>query len=208
VADRSVGIDVAGSGIHCVALSADGHVTDAAVIPAQAIDQVIEWLSGAEAVAIDSPEDLSRAPHADDLTLSKKFQHGRCAEIELGRAFKIWVPWVTPTREPIPAWMQVGFSLFSALKASGHRPIEVFPYAGFSVLAGSRARLLPKQTFGGVLARVGLLAARGVKEASLPVWSHDGIDALLAALIARDSREDRARRVTCGHDGSAIWLPS
>jgi predicted nuclease with RNAse H fold len=207
VADKCVGIDVGGSSIHCVVLSADGHVADAAVIPAQAIDHVVGWLSGADAVAVDSPEELSRAPHADDTTLSKKFQHTRCAEIELGRARKIWVPWVTPTGEPVPPWMEVGFRLFSALKAAGHRPIEIFPYAAFSVLAGPSARLLPKQSAGGALARIGLLAARGVKETSLPVWSHDGIDALVAALIARDSLGDRAQRVSCGHDGSAIWLP-
>jgi predicted nuclease with RNAse H fold len=207
VADKCVGIDVGGGSIHCVALSADGHVTDAAVIPAQAIDQVVEWLAGADAVAVDSPEELSRAPHSDDPTLSRKFQHARCAEIELGRARKIWVPWATPTQEPIPPWMAVGFRLFSALKAAGHRPIEIFPYAAFSVLAGSRARLQPKQSVSGVLARIGLLAARVVKETSMPVWSHDGIDALVAAVIARDFRGDRAQRVTCGHDGSAIWLP-
>ena len=27
----------------------------------------------------------------------------RCAEIGLGRAFGIWVPWVTPEREPVAA---------------------------------------------------------------------------------------------------------
>jgi predicted nuclease with RNAse H fold len=206
VADKCVGINVGGSSIHCVALSADGHVTDSAVIPAQAIDEVVGWLSGADAVAVDSPEELSRAPHSEDPTLSKKFQHARCAEIALGRARRIWVPWVTPTCEPVPAWMEAGFRLFSELKAAGHHPIEVFPYAAFSVLVGPGARLLAKRTVGGVLARVGLLSARGVKEPSLAVWSHDGLDALLAAVIARDWAEDRAQRVTCGHDGSAIWL--
>ncbi len=40
------------------------------------------------------------------------------------------------------------------------------------------------------------------------MWSHDSLDALMAALIARDRTEGRAEMVTCGHDESAIWLPA
>jgi hypothetical protein len=103
--------------------------------------------------------------------------------------------------------MEAGFQLFSALKGAGHRPIEVFPYGGFSVLAGPTTRLSPKKRLDGILVRVALLAARGIKEPSLAVWSHDGLDALLGALIALDWAQNRAQSVSCGHDRSAIWLP-
>jgi predicted nuclease with RNAse H fold len=46
-----------------------------------------------------------------------------------------------------------------------------------------------------------------VTEARLEMWSHDGLDALLAALTAARCAEGVAVEVTCGHDGSAIWLP-
>jgi predicted nuclease with RNAse H fold len=204
---RSVGIDLGGAAIHCVALSDDGRVIDALVLASKDIPGILEWVSGATAIAVDAPEDLSRALHADDQTLSPKFRRGRCAEIELGRAHKIWVPWVTPTTLPATEWMEVGFRLFSALKASGHHAIEVFPYAGFCALNASGLRLPSKDTVDGGSMRAALLAARGIKEPFLRVWSHDGVDALLAALIAMDWKAGRARRVTCGHDESAIWLP-
>ena len=56
--------------------------------------------------------------------------------------------------------------------------------------------------------RVELLQARGIADPQLAMWSHDALDALLAALVARDYGEGRAQRVGCGHDESAIWLPA
>ena len=44
-------------------------------------------------------------------------------------------------------------------------------------------------------------------DALAPPPSHDVLDALAAALVALDRSRCRARRVGCGHDDSAIWLP-
>jgi predicted nuclease with RNAse H fold len=97
-----------------------------------------------------------------------------------------------------------GLELFSALTDAGVETIEVFPYAGFRALVGTR---LPKKTTAaGIAARVRLLRDRGVDEPHLETWSHDGLDALLAALIALGPRR------AVGHEGpgcdeSKIWLP-
>lgn len=39
------------------------------------------------------------------------------------------------------------------------------------------------------------------------MWSHDGVDALMAAETARGVESGSSEAVTCGHDGSAIWVP-
>jgi predicted nuclease with RNAse H fold len=97
-----------------------------------------------------------------------------------------------------------GLELFGALTEAGLETIEVFPYAGFRALAG--ARLPKKTTAAGIVARVRLLRDRGIDEPHLEMWSHDGLDALLAAVIALGP----SRAV--GHEGpgcdkSKIWLP-
>lgn len=45
-------------------------------------------------------------------------------------------------------------------------------------------------------------------DALAPPPSHDVLDALAAALVALDRSRGRASRASCGHDGSAIWLPA
>ena len=52
-----------------------------------------------------------------------------------------------------------------------------------------------------------LLQNRGVAIEGLEMWSHDSLDALLAALVAHDVAQGTAVKVGCGHDASAIWLP-
>jgi hypothetical protein len=61
-----------------------------------------------------------------------------------------------------------------------------------------------------VHARIALLERHVELPAEVEVWSHDGIDALAAALVAHQKGTGEARPV--GHegaacDGSAIWLP-
>jgi hypothetical protein len=81
----------------------------------------------------------------------------------------------------------------------------VYPHAAFRVLAGRR-RLPSKLTPEGVNARVEILRAAGVDGgAFVSMWSHDALDATVAAVVVADPQ---AVAVTCGHDGSAIWLPS
>jgi hypothetical protein len=211
---RAVGIDLGAATIHVVVLEspADGlpTVVDARTFAASDVDGVVALVEGARDIAIDAPAQLSVAPHRDDSVISPKFRVARCGEIALGQDASIWVPWVTPADpEKVAGWMQVGFDLWAALRAAGHEPIEVYPAGVFRVLAG---RVPPrKTTHAGVHVRIELLAPRLTLPPMIEVWSHDGIDALGAALTAHEKGAGTAREV--GHDaatcdGSAIWLPA
>ena len=142
-------------------------------------------------------------PHAGDDALAPKFRLARCAEVALGREHGIWVPWVSPAERPPYGWIATGLTVFDALAPLGVPLLEVYPHAVFRALA--RTRLPRKATPEGRAARAALLAAAGV---AVPAGaSHHALDALAAALVARDHAAGRARRVGCGHDDSAIWLP-
>ena len=181
-------------------------MANTAVFAPADVGELRRWVEGARVVAIDAPAQLSTAPHRGDPSLSTKFQTGRCAEVALGREHRSWVSWVTPTARPIPGWMQTGLALYDTLRDGGRELVEVYPYAGFRALARG-ASLPPKQTVEGARTRVDLLERAGVVVEHLPMWSHDGLDALLGALVALQSASGRAVPVTCGHDDSAIWLP-
>ena len=104
--------------------------------------------------------------------------------------------------------MQVGFDLWQALRDDGHEPMEVYPAGVFRVLAG---HVPPRKTTrAGALARIALLAPFIELPPTIEMWSHDGIDALGAALTAAQRSDGTAREI--GHDesmcdGSSIWLP-
>lgn len=202
---RVVGIDVGARRLHAVALDLETATVDGDVFDAGRLDELAAWVSGAGQVAIDSPDQWSTAPHKGDHHLSSKFRTARCGEIALGRDYGIWVPWTTPV-EPAPGWIHVGIDLFAALRAEGHEPVEVYPHAIFRLLAGGR-RLPPKHTGAGARERVELLQQAGLSEPSLALWSHDAVDAAAAAVVALHRARGMARPATCGHDGSAIWLP-
>ena len=201
-----IGIDPGASAIHCVVLDDARRVIDGRVLPSDAIADLIALATGATAIAIDAPAALSTAPHAEDPTVSGKFRMARCCEIALGRQHRLWVPWVTPVAGAAVAdWMQVGFRLYAELTAQGHAPIEVYPHAGFQLLGSSK---LPKKTtLGGTQERVARLEAQGITAPWMGLWSHDGLDATLAALLALRAVENTAVAVGCGHDNSAIWIP-
>ena len=199
------GIDLGAEHLHCVAIGPDRSIVDARVF--SDVDATVDWAARAEQVAIDAPATLSTAPHASEDGLSPKFRHARCAEVALGRGFGVWVPWTTPIEESLAAaWMRTGFRLFASLRSRGADPVEVYPYGAFRYLAGQRPGR--KQSAAGAALRVALLRKRGVSGGWLEMWSHDGLDALMAALIAADRAAGKAVPVGCGHDGSAIWLPS
>jgi predicted nuclease with RNAse H fold len=204
---RFVGIDLGAMAIHCVVLDEARRVVDGRVLASDASGELESVTAGTTGVAIDAPAALSTAPHADDMALPPKFRHARCCEVALGREHRLWVPWVTPTAAgTLPGWMQVGLRLHAELAANGHAPIEVYPYAGFRLLAGGA---LPKKTtVEGVRKRVALLVAQGVAAGWMRLWSHDALDATLAALLALRARDGTAIPVGCGHDGSAIWIPT
>ena len=155
-------------------------------------------------VAIDAPAALSPGAHADDRTLAPKFRAARCGEVALGRDAGVWVPWVSPPvgTADVAGWIAVGLGLFADLGAAGFTCVETFPHAVFRLLAGGRVPA--KSSPEGLARRVALLRGAGVEEPTLPLWGHDGLDAAACALVAADPA---ARAVTCGHDGSAIWLP-
>ncbi|MFN8621848.1 MAG: DUF429 domain-containing protein [Chloroflexota bacterium] len=200
------GIDVGARTLHLVVVDAELRIQRAAVLSADPLDDVTALVAGCRVVAIDAPEALSSAPHATDGTApNPKFRTARCAEIGLGRSFGIWVPWVTPEREPIAGWMRTGFALFDHLGTTAARVVETYPHGIFRRLAGGP--VAPKQTAAGRDQRIALLEAAGIRETGLPMWSHDAIDALAAALLAQRVGTGVATAATCGHDGSAIWIP-
>ena len=200
---RVAGIDVGSRRLHAVALDARAAVAGADTFPADDLRPLVAWTKRADAVAVDSPDRWSTAPHRGDEELAPKFRTARCAEIALARDCGIWVPWTTPTK-PVVGWIQVGIDVFAALGEL--QPVETFPHAVFGVLAAGR-RLAPKQTLAGARARIELLEQAGLSAPSLEMWSHDALDAAAAALVALHRALGTAAEVTCGHDGSAIWLP-
>jgi predicted nuclease with RNAse H fold len=100
--------------------------------------------------------------------------------------------------------MLVGFRLFAALE--GHPDVvETYPHAVFRTLVGGP--IAPKLTPEGRARRVTLLRAAGLRAPDLAASGHDALDAAAAALVALGVVDGSAVGVTCGHDGSAIWLP-
>ena len=199
-------MDVGAARLHCVLLAGGGQVADVCVLDPGDDEGVRRMLVKAALAAVDAPAALSRAPHAGDAALSPKFRLARCAEVALGREHGIWVPWVTPDDcERAPRWMQVGLDLFALARAAGCPVIEVFPHAGFRRLAQG-APLPRKSMRAGTERRAELLRFAGVQADGLETWSHDALDACLAALVAARSARGEATAVTCSHDDSAIWL--
>ena len=186
-----------------MALDECGRVADARELDAADMGAFAGWAADAGVIAIDAPDALSTLPHAGDMELSPKFRAARCGEVALGREHRYWVSWVTPAERPVAAWMEVGFA---AHEVAGARGIEVYPYAAFRELAGGR-RLAKKTTAAGRAERVALLREAGVEADAMEAWSHHLLDAAAAALVALHRGRGTARRVSCGHDASAIWLP-
>jgi hypothetical protein len=206
-----VGIDVGAALVHLVAVDDGGRVVAGDVLPAGDPAAVVDWAASVgdvRRVAVDAPSALSPLAHADDATLAPKFRAARCGEIALGREVGVWVPWVSPPASApaadVAGWIAVGLSLFGALAAAGFEAVETYPHAVFRALAGGE-RIPGKTTPEGRRRRIELLRQAGIVEPTLPLWGHDGLDACAAALVAA---APSPRIVTCGHDGSSIWLPA
>lgn len=204
---RAVGIDLGAAAIWCVAAErgAGGGwaVAGAEVFAADEIDDVVAWCGGG-VVAIDAPGGSSERQHLDDTAVAAKFRPARCAEVALrldGHA----VPWISPgPGDPVPPWMQVGFDLWSALDG---QPLEVFPFAAFTVLLGRRP--VNKLTVAGRRQRLAVLADHLALPSTAAAWGHDAIDAAVAAVVAAQHVDGRARRIACAdHDGSPMWQPA
>lgn len=201
----AAGIDVAGDRAHVVVLTAGRRISDAFVLDARLVASLAERLADCTVIAVDAPADPSGAPHADGSAPNPKFATARCAEIELGLARGIWVPWTTPHEPPYRPWMRTGFEIYRALETSGAQVVETYPHGVFRTMAGGF--LASKLTALGLAQRIELLAATGIEVPHLHMWGHDGIDALAAAHLALAVSTGTATAITCGHDDSAIWLP-
>lgn len=206
-----LGIDVATDRLNWLVLGDDGTFIDGDVCQADSLERLIGFARRAGVIAIDAPAQLSTSPHDQpqhkDEHLSNKFQRARCAEIALGRNYRIWVPWVGPTEAPTGGWIAAGLNLYSQLAAASDAElIEVFPHAAFRVLRRS-GKLEKKTSVAGIHQRVDALRDVGLTCAHTVLWSHDSLDAAVAAIVARDRLNRTAVRVTCGHDSSALWLP-
>jgi predicted nuclease with RNAse H fold len=200
------GIDLGADRIQCVALDDELRVAGTWLFTAGELDELVATLEGVRTVGVDAPAQLSSMPHRDDDRLSPKFRPARCAEIALGREYGYWVPWVTPAEKPA-GWIATGLDVYEALAEAELPTVEVYPYAGFRALAPLVT--LPKKTsIKGLRERIERLENIGVRAPTIAAWSHDGLDAVLGAVIARDSAHGTARQVTCEHDDSAIWLPA
>jgi hypothetical protein len=203
---RFVGIDPGASAIHCVVMDEARRIVEGRVLPADSPTQLPDIVAGATAIAIDVPAALSTAPHADDPAVSRKFSTARCCEIALGRQYRLWVPWVTPGSRCGRTRLDAGGvpGVRGTCRQRPHPDRGLSP-AGFQLLASSR---LPKKTtLGGIQERVARLEAQGITAPWMGLWSHDALDATLAALLALRATENTAVAVGCGHDNSAIWIP-
>ena len=193
--------------LHVVVVTGEGTVAGARVVDTDAgsLRTLARSLAaaGVARVAVDAPSGLSTLPHAADPALAAKFRGARCGEVALGRQRGVWVPWVSPPGPPVAPWIEAGLAVFAALDAAGVEGVETFPQAIFRAWSGGR-RIPPKSRPEGIAARAGLLASAGIRDASLAVWSHDGLDAAACALVARGP----SVALTCGHDPSSIWVPA
>ncbi len=203
----ALGIDLGAQALHVVGVTEQGFLSLCGVMGLADLAESLTVLPPGCVVAVDAPATPSRGFHAADMSLRPKFRTARCAEIALGLGHGYWVPWATPLEGGVfPAWMTVGFTVFSAIQQSGLRAIEVYPNSVFREFSGG-GMPPPKQTPAGSRLREQLLRSHGINAQALRMWSHDAMDAAAAALVARAARNREAQEVTCGHDGSAMWLP-
>lgn len=208
---RHWGVDVGTRALHGVAIDDEGLLAGAVVVAPGELGDLVAGLEGADAVGVDAPGGWSEARHAGDEQLPGKFRAARCGEIQIRQEFGYAVPWPTPTGTgPRTGWMEVGFEVHARLRPVAGAVVEVFPHAAFLHLAG-RKSLPAKATLAGARVRAGLLADRvEVDPGELLLWSHDALDALAAAVTARDVANGRSEAARCPQhpDSAAIHLPA
>ena len=201
---RAVGVDLAAGAVHVVVVE-DGRIVDGAVVDDPSA--VVALCAGADRIGIDAPAAPSLGVHAGDASALPKLRTGRCGELAAAEQLGVWVAFVTGASGACPAWMETGFAVWAALRDAGHEPIEVYP-AG-SVWLHERRWPPRKTTPAGLAARRALLARHLELPPFVELWSHDSIDAAIAAAVAAQGE----RAVRAGHDdpacdGSAIWFLS
>jgi predicted nuclease with RNAse H fold len=203
----ALGVDVGAERLHVVGLSAAGAFTVTDVVNSRDLDRfrdLVRTLSIEGVVAIDGPAGSSVGAYADDVTISQKFRLARGCEVELGRQRRIWVSFATGPG-PLTGWMLVAELVHECVIRAERRALETYPHAVYTTLNGARPP--KKSTADGITERVRLLREAGVDDPSLPLWSHDGLDAAAAAIVALHAYRGTAEAVVSERDGTSIWLP-
>ena len=203
----AVGVDVGADRLHLVCLSEGYVLVGTAVLNPVDTVRVDDWFAALPAgsvIAVDGPPAPSAAPFADDPTVSAKFRLARGCEVELGRQRGVWVSFATGPA-PLTGWMAEAARVHDIGAAFGHVTLETYPHAVFRTLLGSRPA--KKSTADGTNQRVEALRRMGLHLDSMPMWSHDSLDAAAAAVVARQHIDGIAEAITCDADGSSIWLP-
>ena len=212
--ERAVGIDLGAKALHIVVLGSSDRrlaVVEAAVVLPEEEDALRALCADAEAIAIDAPSDPSAAVHDDDPEISPKFRPARCGEIALGEQHQCWVPWITPRVVRGIATVDAGGlpNVGGQLDRSAwHRSrCTRAEHSPRWPAAGSRRRR-PRS---GARERLDMLSRHMALPPYAWMWSHDAIDATVAALVAAWSATDGPVVAAChnheGADGSAIWVP-
>jgi hypothetical protein len=118
---RLGGIDISATTAHVVVMDAAAQILEAGLWATADLGRLADDLAGCDVVAIDSPDRWSAGPIPEHANLSPKFIAARCAEWELARKYRYWVPWVTPVAPQTPdeharyAWIERGIELFERL---------------------------------------------------------------------------------------------
>jgi predicted nuclease with RNAse H fold len=207
VSTVALGVDVGAERLHLVGLSAAGTLTTAEVVAAgdlERFDMLVGTLPIDGVVAVDGPAGPSVGAYANDMTVAPKFRHARGCEVELGRQRRIWVSFATGPG-PLTGWMLVAQLLHERVLRGGRRALETYPHGIYTTLCGGRPP--KKTTAAGVTERVRLLEQSGFNNPTLPMWSHDGLDAAAAAVVALHAYRGTAEAVLSELDGTSIWLP-
>jgi predicted nuclease with RNAse H fold len=174
------------------------------------ISDLLESLMGTvRFVAIDGPIQL---PHELDLCCfssdSEDCKHrqttpfkGRyCEQLLLRRGFRCYL---TSRNSFAKKWVQRCYRLNSFLKGCGFQPIEVFPYATrkllFPDLQGKKQHTSSKIQLQSKLVGFGIVLPVGQK-----VYSHDELDAVLAAITGLLHAQNRTESLGDNLDGYII----
>jgi predicted nuclease with RNAse H fold len=151
-----IGVDVqTARGVAWAAVNEDHESVGAGLLPTGSIAEVsASLLDAIEPLTTDGPLhvgiDAPRMPlprgrtviwHPRRGWIPCEPKRGRHCELVV-RAVGIANPQWTPAADDrIADWMQLGFSLFTACEAAGHRTHEVFPSASYHRLGATSARL-------------------------------------------------------------------
>ncbi len=216
-----VGVDVAARRpCTAVAVQANRAVVESDWMDTSSLADLVAWIAERQplVVAVDAPQGWnrrlllpeSRSRVCDHELLRRGigvYQVPAKAEVDRGGA-------------RLPAWIEVGFDLFRALRrptrgfeparpdslpgAFGQPPavMEVYPHAAFVTLLGGVPQ--PKSTRRGLRDRIAVLREHGLRWDNY--FDHDSLDALAAALTGRRYLQGLAHGVGDAREG-LLWVP-